>query len=55
MNCIVLLGFNVFLVLGYIECRNIMVLILTSVKLLRFLDINRKAVKEGNATAKFSN
>jgi len=48
-----LLAICVFFFLGYIETRNIMLLIITSGLLLGFLMINRKAIKEGTATVKF--
>ncbi|MEW9678035.1 DUF443 family protein [Lentibacillus sp. L22] len=52
MSYIFFLGFNIFGILVYLQSRNVMVLIIVSLLLFVFLLINRKTVKEGNATVK---
>jgi len=52
LSYVALLGLSVFFFLGYIETRNVMVLIVASGVLFGVLLINRKTVREGNATVK---
>jgi|SRR5690625_1330042 len=52
LSYVALLGLSVFFFLGYIETQNVMVLIVASGVLFGVLLINRKTVREGNATVK---
>ncbi|WP_269410519.1 DUF443 family protein [Lentibacillus daqui] len=52
LSFLVLLSASVFIFLGYVETRNVMVLIIASLILFVFLLTNRKTVREGNTTVK---